>query len=72
MRIGELTRADDGLLGYFVDDDYEHVHVVDKIIEDQALDSGRQRGQLGRYGAAAGVPPHAVRSIIRTSSPRTS
>lgn len=57
IRIGELTRADDGLLGYFVDDDYEHVHLVDKIIANQARESGRQRGQLVRYGTAEGVPP---------------
>jgi hypothetical protein len=57
VRIGELTRADDGLLAYFVNDDYEHVHLVDKIIAELALDSGRQRGQLATYGTAPEVPP---------------
>jgi hypothetical protein len=57
VRIGELTRADDGLLAYFVNDDYEHVHLVDKIIAQLALDGGRQRGQLATYGTAPTVPP---------------
>jgi hypothetical protein len=57
VRIGELTRADDGLLAYFVNDDYEHVHLVDKIIAELALDSGRQRGQLATYSDAPNVPP---------------
>ena len=32
MRIGELTRTDDGLIGFFVDDDFEHLHLVDKVV----------------------------------------
>lgn len=62
VRIGELTRADDGLLAYFVNDDYEHVHLVDKIIAALALDAGRQRGQLATYGKAPVVP--APRPIV--------
>jgi hypothetical protein len=46
VRLGELTRADDGLLGYFVDDDYAHFHLVDKVIADEALPSGRGQGVL--------------------------
>jgi hypothetical protein len=57
MRIGEITRADDGLLAYVVDDDYEHVRVVDKVVANLALDTGRQRGQFGRYGTTPQVPP---------------
>ena len=57
VRIGELTRADDGLLAYFVNDDYEHVHLVDKIIAEEALDSRRQQGQFETYGTAPIVPP---------------
>ena len=56
MRIGELTRADDGLLAYVVDDDYEHVHVVDKVIVAEARESGRQRGLQARYGEAPAIP----------------
>jgi hypothetical protein len=56
VRLGELTRADDGLLCYVADDDYEHVRVVDKVVANLALDSGRQRGQLGRYGTTPQIP----------------
>jgi hypothetical protein len=56
VRLGELTRADDGLLAYMVDDDYEHVRVVDKVVASLALDGGPQRGQLGRYGTTPQVP----------------
>jgi len=34
VRVGELTRADDGLLGFFVDDDYDSVRVVDKVVRE--------------------------------------
>jgi hypothetical protein len=46
VRLGEVTRSDDGLLGYFVDDDYSHFHVVDRAIAVNALPSGRGRGVL--------------------------
>jgi hypothetical protein len=57
VRVGELTRADDVLLAYFVDDDYEHVRVVDKVVAELALESRRQKGQLGRYATTPQVPP---------------
>jgi hypothetical protein len=56
VRIGEITRADDAVLGYFVDDDYEHVHVVDKVVAQLAVDSGRLRGQLAGIDRAVQVP----------------
>jgi hypothetical protein len=56
VRLGELTRADDALLAYVVDDDYERVRVVDKVVANLALDTGPQRGQLGRYGTTPQVP----------------
>ncbi len=46
VRLGEITRADDGLLGYFVEDDYSVFHLVDRVIADEALPSGRCRGLL--------------------------
>jgi hypothetical protein len=46
VRLGEITRSDDGLLGYFVDGDYAHFHLVDKVIATEALPSGRCRGVL--------------------------
>jgi hypothetical protein len=56
VRIGELTRTDDGVLGFYVDDDYSRLRVVDKVIAGSARESGRSRGQLGLIGDAAGVP----------------
>ncbi len=51
VRLGSLTRADDALLGFFVDDDYAHLHLVDKVVAALAIDSGPRRGQLGLLGA---------------------
>lgn len=57
VRIGELTRSDDGVLGFFVDDDYSRFRLVDKAIAATAPEAGRNRGQLGVYPLAAGMPP---------------
>jgi hypothetical protein len=57
IRLGELTRSDDGLLGFFVDDDYSQFHVVDKVIRDGALDVGRGRGQFAQLGSTLQIPP---------------
>jgi hypothetical protein len=57
IRIGELTRSDDGVLGFFVDDDFAHFRLVDKAIAGSAAESGRSRGQLGLYATVAGMPP---------------
>ncbi|HET9727961.1 MAG TPA: hypothetical protein VFR41_00995, partial [Acidimicrobiia bacterium] len=57
IRIGELTRSDDGVLGFFVDDDFAHFRLVDKAIAGSATESGRSRGQLGLYATVAGMPP---------------
>ena len=56
VRLGELTRSDDGLLAFFVDDDYSRVHVVDKVVRDGALDGGRGRGQLAQLGTTSQIP----------------
>src|SRR5206468_821565 len=56
VRIGEVTRSDDGVLGFFVDDDYSRFHLVDEAIAGAAPEAGRSRGQLGLYGEAAGLP----------------
>lgn len=59
VRLGALTRADDALLGFFVDDDYTRLRLVDKVVAALATDSGPRRGQLGMLGAAdvPGVEP---------------
>lgn len=56
VRVGELTRTDDGVLGFFVDDDFTHLRIVDKAIAGAARESGRSRGQLGLLGQAGGIP----------------
>lgn len=58
IRIGELTRTDDGVLGFFVDDDYSRFHLVDKVVAALATDSGRSRGQLGLLGKSDVLPPN--------------
>jgi len=52
VRLGALTRLSDGLLGFFVDDDYGRFHPVAGEVLAAALDSGRRRGVL-----AAGADP---------------
>lgn len=56
VRLGELTRSDDGLLGFFVNDDYAHFHVVDKVVRDAAFESRPGRGQLDQMGSARQIP----------------
>lgn len=50
VRLGELTRPDDGLVGWYVDDDFSHVHLVDKAIAERALPSGAGQGFLAEWG----------------------
>lgn len=50
VRVGDLRRSDDSVLGFFVDDDYLHLHVVDKVVASAALESGRHKGFLGLLG----------------------
>ncbi len=56
VRLGEITRADDGLLGYFVEHDYSHFHLVDKVIAAEARPSGRCRGIVGTDDVPPEVP----------------
>ncbi len=60
IRIGELTRTDDGVLGFFVDDDFTRFRPVDKAVADLALDAGRSRGQLGLLHPGDPLPPSLV------------
>jgi hypothetical protein len=57
FRIGELGRSDDGVLGFFVDDDYTRFRVVDKVVASAALASGRHTGHLGLLGAVPDPDP---------------
>lgn len=50
VKLGDLQRSDDALLGYFVDDNYDSFQVIDRTVRTEALDAGRLRGQLGLLG----------------------
>jgi hypothetical protein len=56
VRLGEVTRTDDGLLGWFLDDDYSAVHVVDRAVRERAREAGRLRGHLAPWGTTPQVP----------------
>jgi hypothetical protein len=47
VRLGALTRFEDGLLGYFVDDDYSRFFPVHARVPLEALPSGPRTGFLG-------------------------
>jgi hypothetical protein len=57
VRLGEMTRTDDGLLAYAVDDDYRQLRLVAPEASTLALLSGPQVGQLGLFGAGSQEPP---------------
>lgn len=63
VRLGALSRFEDGLLAYFVDDDYRTLFPVHAMVVDQALPSGPRTGFLG----AAGDPgaPLAPQPIVQ-------
>ncbi len=46
IRLGDLTQWQDGLLGYFVGDDYTVLHVADPAAPDMARQIGPQQGFL--------------------------
>ncbi len=56
VRVGELTRSDDGVLGFFVNDDYSRFRLVDKVIAATAANAGRSRGKLELLGHNPGKP----------------
>jgi hypothetical protein len=60
VRLGELTRTDDGVLGYFVDDDYSRCTPVSPEVLAQARASGRMIGQLGVLGPDMAAAPTVV------------
>ncbi len=52
VRLGALTRSDDGLLGWFADDDYAQFHPVHPAVLDAARPGGPRRGFLGSRAEA--------------------
>jgi hypothetical protein len=59
-RLGELTRTDDGLLGYAVDDNYLTLSPVAPEVLTQARASGPLAGQLSAYGRGSQDPPEII------------
>ena len=57
MRLGELTRVDDGLFAYAVDDDYSQLSLTAPEVRTRAKVSGRLRGQLAVFGRGSVRPP---------------
>lgn len=50
VRLGALTHWQDGLLGYFVNDDYRTLYIPDPASADQAREVGAMNGFLGPIG----------------------
>jgi hypothetical protein len=57
VHLGVLARSDDSLLGFYVNDDYEHLHLVDKVVATKNIASGRHLGYLGLLGAPVELSP---------------
>jgi hypothetical protein len=57
VRIGELTRTDDSVLGYFINDDYSRFTPVSPEVLAASRAAGRLQGQLGILGPASANPP---------------
>jgi hypothetical protein len=53
VRLGALTRSDDGLLGWFADDDYRTLHPVHPAVLAEARTGGPRQGFLGSRAEAA-------------------
>lgn len=56
VRLGELTRTDDGLLGFFVGQDFSRLHLVEAIVSELAYQSGANTGHFGQLGATPQIP----------------
>jgi hypothetical protein len=50
VRLGEITRPDDGLLAWFLDDDWEHARLVDRVVAELAREAGPGKGHLVAWG----------------------
>lgn len=62
VRVGEITRPDDGLLAWFVDDDFRQARLVDAAVADLAREAGPGRGHMRQWGTTPIEP--AVDPII--------
>jgi hypothetical protein len=60
LRLGDASRIQDGLYGYFINEDYSRFHLIDKSIAGTAPRGGRGNGfrsLLGTRGAGFVPPP---------------
>jgi hypothetical protein len=69
VRLGALSRLTDGLLGFFVDDDYMRFHPVDGEVLAAALDSGPRRGALAAGAEATDAPTRPITSTYVVEDP---
>jgi hypothetical protein len=64
VRLGALTRLDDGLLGFFAGDDYDRLRPVHESVLDQAVASGPHQGDLAPAGTPAADPRPIVAGYV--------
>lgn len=57
VRLGSLAQIDDGLLGYFVGDDYRRFHPVHASVPLQAVPSGPNTGFLASHAVVPAFDP---------------
>lgn len=60
VRLGELLALDDGLMGYFVNDDYTRFYPVHEALAPEARPSGPNQGFLGSAAAPPATDPVPV------------
>jgi hypothetical protein len=68
VRLGALTRLDDGLLGFWAGDDYSLLRPVHSSVLTEAADTGRHTGDLGPV-AAAGMQARPIDSPYVAATP---
>lgn len=60
VRLGELLVLDDGLMGYFINDDYSRFYPVHESLAKQARPSGPNQGFLGSAAVTPDMSPVPV------------
>lgn len=69
VRLGEVLALDDGLMGYFINDDYSRFHPVHESLAPQARPSGPGEGYLGSMALPPGTDARAVEHPYIDRSP---
>ena len=77
VRLGALSRFDDGVLGYYLDDDYSVFHPVHAAVRELARHgwpAGRlpRRGRRGRGSTATTLTAEPITGAVRAGRRRTS